>query len=275
MTLSPHFQIIAGVRYDNFAVDFRNNRTRAEFRSRDGLVSPRLGFVVKPSEAVSLYTSYSLSYLPRAGEQLSSLSLSNQALEPEQFTNYEIGAKWEISKALEVSGAVYHLTRGNVAVPNPSDPTMTMLVDGQQSDGFEASVSGNLTNEWSIVGAYAFQNGEIKQSLSATALEGARLAQLPKHTISIWNKYDFGPTVGAGIGVIHRDSIFASTDNAVTIPGFTRADAAIFFNITERVRAQVNIENIFDTQYYASAHSNTNITPGSPRAIHVSWTTKF
>ena len=275
MALSPHFQIIAGVRYDNFGVDFRNNRTKAEFRSRDGLVSPRLGFVFKPIETVSVYTSYSLSYLPRAGEQLSSLNLSNQALEPEQFTNYEVGAKWEIAKALEISSAIYHLTRGNVAVPSPTDPAITMLVDAQESEGVELSIGGNFTRAWSIVGAYAYQNGEITQSISSTAREGARLAQLPKHTISMWNKYDFSPAIGAGIGVIHRDSIFASTDNAVTIPGFTRADAAIFFNITERVRAQVNIENIFDTQYYASAHSNTNITPGSPRAIHVSWTTKF
>ena len=57
--------------------------------------------------------------------------------------------------------------------------------------------------------------------------------------------------------------------------GFTRADAAIFAKITPRLRAQVNIENVFDENYYASAHNNFNITPGSPRAVRVALTTSF
>jgi catecholate siderophore receptor len=275
MTITPRLQAIAGLRYDNFGVDIRNNRTNATFRSRDGLVSPRIGLVYKPSEPLSLYTSYSLSYLPRAGEQLSSLNLSNQTLEPEEFRNYEVGMKWEFDKALEVSAAVYRLDRGNVAVAHPTDPSITLLVDGQRTEGFEASVAGNFTRAWSVVGAYAYQNGEITQSLSATALAGARLAQLPKHTISLWNKYDLSPSWGLGLGVIHRGAIFAATDNAVTIPGFTRADAGVFWSLNERVRAQLNIENVFNAHYYASAHSNTNITPGSPRALSLSWVTRF
>jgi catecholate siderophore receptor len=38
---------------------------------------------------------------------------------------------------------------------------------------------------------------------------------------------------------------------------------------------QVNVENLFDEDYYASAHNNTNITPGSPRAIRFALTTRF
>ena len=45
--------------------------------------------------------------------------------------------------------------------------------------------------------------------------------------------------------------MFTSTDNAVVLPGFTRVDAAVFFNLTPSVRAQVNVENLFDEDYYA------------------------
>ncbi|HUR81553.1 MAG TPA: TonB-dependent siderophore receptor [Thermoanaerobaculia bacterium] len=273
--ISQHVQVIAGLRYDHFGVDFRNNRNGAAFESNDGLFSPRLGIVYKPAEPVSLYASYSLTYLPRAGEQLSSLNLSNQSLEPEEFRNYEIGAKFDVAHALEVSAAIYRLDRGNVAVPHPTEPAVTMLVDGQRSEGVELSVAGNLSRAWSIVAAYAYQDGEITESLSATAQKGARLAQLPEHSFSLWNKYDFSPRWGAGLGVIHRGEIFTSTDNAVTVPGFTRADAALFFTFSDRLHAQLNVENLFDTEYYAYAHSNTNITPGSPRAVRLSWTTRF
>ncbi len=275
VVLSPHFQAIAGLRYDHFEMEFRNQRTAAHFSSRDGLVSPRLGLIFKPAKPVSLYASYGLSYMPRAGEQLSSLNLANQALAPEEFRNYELGLKWDVAPSFELATSVYRLDRGNVAVADPVNPAVTTLVDGQRTEGVELSISGTVRAGWSIVGAYAYQEGEITQSLSPTALAGARLAQLPRHTASLWNKVDINSAWGIGMGIVHRDAIFTSTDNLVTVPSFTRVDTAIYFSFSERLRAQVNVENLFDTSYYAYAHSNTNITPGSPRAVRVSWTTRF
>jgi catecholate siderophore receptor len=59
------------------------------------------------------------------------------------------------------------------------------------------------------------------------------------------------------------------------LPGFTRVDGAVFFTPTPRLRIQANLENIFNESYYASAHNNNNITPGSPRALRVALTTRF
>jgi catecholate siderophore receptor len=275
IALSEHVQAVVGVRYDNFSVDFHNNRTATTLSSTDNLVSPRVGLIVKPVEPMSVYASYSLAYLPRAGEQLSSLSLTNQALEPEEFRNYEVGAKWDLGRALSATLAVYRLDRGNVAVADPLDPTVLVLVDGQRSSGVELGVSGSITPAWSMIGGYALQDGEITSSLSASAQAGARLAQLPKHSFSLWNRYDVSDRFGVGLGLIHRGEIFTSTDNSVVLPSFTRLDAALFASLTARLRAQLNVENLFDRQYYASAHSNTNITPGSPRRVRVALTTRF
>lgn len=275
IAFSPRLQAIVGLRYDRFDVDFRNNRTAAEFSSRDGLVSPRVGLVYKPAAPVSLYASYSLSYLPRAGEQLGSLSLTNQALDPEDFRNYEVGAKWDTPAGLSVTAAVYRLDRGNVVVPDPNDPTVSLLVDAQRSKGLELGLAGNLTRAWSIAAAYAYQVGEITQSLSATAQAGATLAQLPRNSLSLWTKYEITPRWGAGLGIVSRADIFTSTDNLVVLPSYTRADAAVFFTLNAHLRAQVNFENLFDATYFASAHSNNNITPGSPRAVRAVLTTRF
>jgi catecholate siderophore receptor len=272
---SSKFEAVVGVRYDDFRMDFTNNRTGVRFGSTDRLVSPRAGLVFKPVEPVSLYASYSLAYVPRAGEQLSSLSLSNRALDPEQFRNYEVGAKWDATPGLAVTAAIYRLDRTNVVVPDPTDATRSILVDGQRTKGVEIGASGSVTRAWQIAGAYAFQDGVLTNTLSSTAPAGAVLAQLPRHTLSIWNRYDFTSRWGGGLGLVYRGEMFTSTDNAVALPSFVRADAAVFAAISEHLRAQLNLENLFDAHYYASAHNNFNITPGSPRAIRVSVSTRF
>jgi catecholate siderophore receptor len=69
--------------------------------------------------------------------------------------------------------------------------------------------------------------------------------------------------------------MFAAIDNTVTLPGYTRADAAAFLSLTKQLRLQVNIENVFDKRYYINADSNTNITPGFPRTLRIGVTTTF
>ena len=81
--------------------------------------------------------------------------------------------------------------------------------------------------------------------------------------------------MGIGFGTIYRDELFASNDNAVCVPSFVRFDAALFYRFNAHLRAQLNVENLLDRAYYSSAHSNTNLTPGSPRALRLGVTTRF
>jgi catecholate siderophore receptor len=275
IALSPRVDAVVGLRFDSFNADMTNHRTATDFSSTDGLLSPRLGLIYKPLSPLSLYGSYSLTYLPRAGEQLSSLSLTNQALDPEEFRNYEVGAKWDVLPSVSFTAALYRLDRGNVIVPDPTDPAVAILVDAQRTKGLELGLNGNITPAWSIAGGYAYQDGEITRSISATAQRGASLAQLPRHSISLWNKYDMTARLAAAVGVIHRGKVFTSTDNLVVLPTWTRVDTAVYYRLTPMLRAQINIENLFDAKYYLYAHSNTNITPGSPRAVRFALTTRF
>lgn len=275
IALSGHLQTVVGLRYDRFDVDFHNNRTAADFASTDNLVSPRVGLIYKPVEPVSMYASYSLAYVPRAGDQLSSLSLTNQALEPEKFTNYELGAKWDARPQLSFTTAVYRLDRTNVVIPDPADVSRSLLVDGQRTKGVEIGMTGTIVPAWSTMLAYAYQDGKITRTLSASARAGAVLAQVPTHTFSLWNRYNFAPRWGVGLGIIHSSDMFTSTDNSVVLPSFTRVDGALFVTVTQHLRVQANLENVFDAHYYAFANGNNNITPASPRAVRVVLTTRF
>ncbi|WP_454722499.1 MULTISPECIES: TonB-dependent receptor [Cupriavidus] len=278
--LNRWFQVIAGLRYDRFQVDFHNNRNGDRFETSDNLVSPRIGLVFKPMLDMSLYANYSIAHQPRAGDQLSSLALTNASLKPEKFENYEIGAKWDVRPALSLTAALYRLNRSNVVVLDPNDPTntRTMLSDGQRTDGFELGVNGRITSAWSVSGGYSYTNAKFIADTSATLRDGARVGQVPKHTFALWNRYDFTPMWGAGLGVIHRTKMFASNQLVATssdptpnveLPGYTRVDAAIFATLSKRLRLQLNVENLFDKKYFVNANSNTNITPGAPRIFRL------
>ncbi len=268
--LSPQWQAIAGVRFDRFEVELDDHRNDGALSNTDHLVSPRAGIVYKPRDAISIYASYSVAFQPRAGEQLGSLTESNRALDPEEFRNVELGMKWDLRRNLSATAAIYRLERTNVAITDAADPTRSVLVDGQRAKGLELSLAGKLAPQWRLIGGYAYQDGEYTSTQSATIVRGARLAQLPRHTFSLWNRYDIDAKWGAGLGVVASSSFFPSADNAVTVPGFARVDAAIHYAVTPDVRLQLNVENLFDREYFASAHSNNNIMPGSPRALRVS-----
>lgn len=282
--LTSQWQLVAGLRYDRFKLDYHNNRSGgllaipagpADFSSTDNLVSPRAGIIFKPVPAVSLYANYSVAQFPRGGDQLSSLNSVNQGLKPEKFINTEVGAKWEISPTLMATAAVYRLNRKNVAITNPATGIADQLVDGQRSNGVEIGISGNLTRDWSINGGYAHQDAKLLATSSATAQNGSRLGMVPKNTFALWNRYDFTPAFGAGLGLIYRDDMYASTSNAVTLPGYTRFDAALYYTINANYKVQVNVENLNDRRYYVSANGDNNITPGSPRAVRATLRATF
>lgn len=276
IVFSPQWQAIVGVRYDRFKVDFLNRRNNSTIQVTDTPFSPRAGLVYKPIEALSFYGSYSIAYVPRAGDQLASLTPTNTAFDPEQFKNVEFGVKWDVLPHLSASAAVYRLDRKNVVIADPNDSTKSILVDGQRTDGAELELTGNITRNWSIMGGYAYQDARLTATQSRTGpFAGAVLAQVPKHTLSLWNRVNLSDAWAVAAGVVYRDKIYPSTDNLVVVPGFTRVDAALFYKVNKHLSAQLNVENLFDRKYYASANSNDNITPGSPRAVRLSLHAKF
>ena len=272
--VSRYLQIIGGLRFDYFDLRYHNNRNNEDLRRIDRLVSPRLGVVVKPLAQLSIYGSYSVSYLPSSGDQFASLTNITQQLEPEEFRNYEVGVKWDIRHNISLTSALYRLDRTNTRSTDPNDPSRIVQTGSQRTNGFEFGLNGNITRAWSVTGGYSYQDAFIT-STTAAAPAGRQVAQVPHHTFSIWNKYQFLRKLSVGLGIINRSDMFAAIDNTVVLPGYTRADAAVYYSFNETWRMQANFENLFNTRYYLNADSNTNISPGSPRALRVGLTARF
>ena len=104
---------------------------------------------------------------------------------------------------------------------------------------------------------------------------GQRIQLVPFHQVSWWNKYQITPVWAASLGVIYFSDSFASSDDTVYLPGFVRFDLGVFATINENWKAQINVENLFNKGYWATADGNNNISPGQSRTIRLKVTARF
>jgi catecholate siderophore receptor len=269
-------QLIGGVRFDHFdmaALDMNTNIQRAR---TDDKLSPQAAIIVKPMTNLSVYGAYSISYLPSSGDQFSSLTDGTLILQPQKFENTEAGVKWNINPKLLATAAIYELNRTNQPIQDPTKPTGFFLPNGAtRVHGFETSLTGYVTDAWQSSLGYAYTDARIVADLSGTVLAGNRVQLVPFNQFSWWNKVQVNPMWGAGLGIIYFGDSFATSDDTVRLPGFVRFDAALYLKIDETWSGQLNVENLLDKGYWASADGNNNISPGAGRTFRVSARAKF
>ena len=263
-------EIVAGLRFDSFKLSVDDLRVgSSDFSRTDRLWSPRLGLILKPTDKLSVYGSFSRSYLPQSGDQFSGLTSVTSELRPERFDNYEVGAKWEPIHGLLATAAIYQLDRTNTQAPNPDPSLPPVLTGAQRSRGMELGLERSITDRWQISAGYALQKAVIRERTNACNPDTANceVPLVPRHSFSLWNRYDFNGRFGAGLGVIARSRSYASISNNVRLPAYARVDAAVFYKLPNGMEAQLNLENLFGADYFPTAHNDNNIAPGAPRTI--------
>ncbi len=268
-------QLIGGARFDRFdesALDMNTNTNRTLINNK---VSPQAAVIVKPIENLSIYGAYSISYLPASGDQFSALNNGSVILAPQKFENKEIGVKWDIQPRLQYTAAIYDLKRTNVPLPDPNNAGFFILSGSNRIRGFETTLNGYVTDAWQSTLGYAYTNARVTSATSTTIVAGNRIQLVPFNQFSWWNKYQITPVWGAALGVIYFSDSFATSDDSVRLPGFVRIDTALYLKINEMWRAQLNVENLFNKGYWASADGNNNISPGLPRTFRVSAIARF
>jgi catecholate siderophore receptor len=272
LEITRSFELIAGLRFDRFDVAFDNALNGASLARTDDVWSHRVGAVFKPTEQLSFYVATSNSFLPGAGDQFGNLvTVNGETLEPEEFQNDEIGFKWEVAPRLFFTGALYRLDRSNQIVS--AGPFNGEQVGLTRTEGGELALTGYITDAWQISAGWGHQIADVVEGNPANI--GNKVPFVPTNTYSLWNRYQLTERFGAGLGIIHQDESFAELNNAVVLPSFTRVDGALFLDINASWAAQINVENIFDEEYFASAHNNNNIMPGAPRSAYVTVKAKF
>ena len=258
VTVSERIKMVLGARYDEFDISVVDVANAGEVRSRtDSEISPRVGLIYKPQENVSIYASYSESFLPRSGEQFANINGDKNQLDPDTYSNTELGLKWDISKRLNVSAAIFEIESSSPQVAD-SDPSTLDVIDST-IEGFEAQVNGQLTDSWGVAVGYSYLDGEQVDRSGAT---GLRLRELPENMFSVWSTYQVTPRIGLGLGLTYQDDSFINQSNTAKLPSYSRIDAAVYFDVSETLSVQLNIDNVADELYFPNAHSTHQATVG-------------
>jgi catecholate siderophore receptor len=273
--LTRWLQLFVGARYDSFNLSALDQNSNTSRDRTDEKVSPRAAVIVKPIDNLSVYTAWSISYLPASGDQFSTLSPGTLILQPQKFENTEVGVKWNIQPKLLFTAAAYELIRTNVPIADPSGNGLFLPSGAHKIRGFETALTGYITPAWQSILGYAYTDAKITSDTSTTIVAGNRVQLVPYNQFAWWNKYQIDPAWAVAVGVIYFSDSFASSDDSVRLPGFVRFDAAVYKKINETWRAQLNVENIFNKGYWATADGNNNISPGQPLTVRLSAIARF
>ncbi|GAB4372125.1 MAG: TonB-dependent siderophore receptor [Elainellaceae cyanobacterium] len=259
--LLDNLHLLIGGRLD-FADQYQNFFGDVSEQS-DTAFSPRLGIVYQPIEPLSLYASFSRSFFPVVGR-----SATGDAFEPERGTQYEVGVKADINETISLTLAAYHLTKTNVLTNDLDDPDFSIQVGEQRSQGIEFNAIGEILPGWNIIASYAYTDAEITED--NTLPEGSRLANVAEHTASLWTTYEIqdGDFQGLGFGfglffVDDRPGYAGFDPEEFELPSYLRADAAVYYR-RDNWRAQINVDNLFDVEYYETHQGSDIVYPGAP-----------
>ncbi len=269
IALTERLTAQVGARLERFEQRYENKLNPAgSWDQAHNAVSPRFGLIYDLTEELAVYANTSRSFKPNRGADRSS-----QAFDPEEGIAHEVGVKYELPEHdLSVTAALFHITKENVLTSDPFDSNYQVAAGEARSRGFDISVAGNITPQWRMIGGYAYVDAEVTESSSASMPVGTRLANVPRHSFNLLDTYEFaeGPLAGLGVGMGVKyvgDRKGGATSTAFDMDAYTTVDLLAYYPLTERVRLNLNLNNLFDEEYEERAWGNIWAYPGAPRTL--------
>ena len=287
ISLTDRLILNLGVRWDQYAVDGTTvNATQAagvwtinpQVPAAGSTLAPGIvevprrewtftnyqaGLVFKPTRNTSVYASYATASTPptiSAGDQntaggTGTGNLANVVLDPEETTNYEIGAKATFFREqLILSAAAFRLERQNAAIL--IEPNVFAQVGEARVQGIELGASGNVTDKWQVFGGYTWMESELVRGAYTGVNQGDPLANTPEHSFSLFTTYQVIPALSVGGGVYYVSTSFGGNQggagggtNRIYAPEYTRVDLFASYDINPRTSLQLNVQNAGDEAY--------------------------
>ena len=268
--LSDNWKMIIGGRLDNFDITVTDIKKSQDQSRKDDMFSPRFGVIYKPVDNMSLYVSYSESFLPRSGEQYKKLDASGAALDPDIFENTEIGYKYDINDALTFTAAIFDSKSTRAEKDNETGEMNE--VRGLEVEGVEIELSGDIDDQNNLTFGYT--------SLDGVTSKGTKQPrELPDQMLSLWYSYQANEIIGFGLGVTHQgESFIKDTSNGSTgpaLPDYTRVDFALYINASDNDVVRIHVENLTDELYFPHSHSTHQASVGESLNARISYSRRF
>jgi len=279
MTLSPNWQVSAGIRYDIFETeyfyDLDGDDPTLVLKAKENELSWNVGVVYKPADNGSIYFGAGNSFSPSAEDLTASSRGNNAVLDPEETLSYELGTKWELfDHRVLASAAIFRTEKNNARSDDPfAENSRDEILQGEQRvDGIELSVVGQMSDQLSITAAYTYQDSEVVKATGADAVQnGVELRKTPKHSFSVWGKYDISEKLTVGIGSQYMGERYNSSDPG----GREQADDYLIFDMmvsyqfSDQLSVQLNGSNLTDEDF-ADQIGGGHFVPGEGRYFSIS-----
>lgn len=250
IAVTENLDLILGGRLDDFELSVIDvhGTSGGNASKKDEAFSPRLGIVYKPKDTLTYYASYSESFLPKSGGQYADLKgNTKQKTDPDVYENTEIGAKFDLNNGISLTAAYYDL---NAIKPTGSVDDGNYAVTETAIQGYEIQAVGYLSDKWFI-------------SATTDVIKGDAPEEVAKESFSIWNLYQLNNKLSLGLGVIRKGETNGK-GSSTTLPAYTRIDAAAYYKISDKMRVQLNVENVTDELYYPYAYGTHQVSVGAP-----------
>jgi catecholate siderophore receptor len=276
--LTPQLSVIGGLRVSNYDVDYKTYGTGAAtttLSSNETFVDPRASLVFEPTPSQTYYFSYATSTSPPGSfitTQPGTFNVSNQTLDPERNTSYELGAKFGLfDNRLGVYGALFRVEKGNAVETDPLTGLSTQSGDEQRNQGAEVGLTGAITRDWTVIANYTYMDSETTGS-SNPVNRGQRVQFVPRHAASIWSTHEvFRETpyqFTLGGGVTWRSQAYLNASNTAEVPSNFSLDALVSHSFGERKqwRFAVNGYNLTNELNYDNLWAN-RVNPSAGRTV--------
>lgn len=290
--LNEQFSLLGGVRVDRFISTYATTNTTTgifgpTITAASTGVSPKGSAIWQPTPEQTYYFTFARGFSPQGQYVANSTGIeipNTAALKPEESDLYEIGGKVSVLDGqLGLAAALFRVDKSNSF---DVDPVTGGLILGaldagekRRVEGFEFTVTGRLTENWSLLAGYTHLKGTVRSGTS----RGNVAPYVPENAFTMWTTYDVTPImrplwglpgkITVGGGVSFDDGYFPASDNTTRIPGTFSLDALVSYE-TDSYRLAVNAYNLTDELNYGAAF-NTRAVPVSGRTVLVSAGMRF
>jgi iron complex outermembrane receptor protein len=227
----------------------------------DGELSTSFALLYAMENGVAPYVSYSESFY----QETVGVDASGEPFEPTRGKQYEAGVKYQPpGTGALFTAAVFEITKSNMVVADPADPTNQIQEGEAKARGVELEARA----EWrgfSLDAGYTYLDTEDEA--------GERFAGVPQNQASAWLQYDpSGRLAGltAGFGVRYVGPTWSS---GLETPDVTLLDAMIGYQ-WDRYLVQLTARNLADETYVVNCDPSTCYW-GDPRTVALSLTAAF
>ena len=276
ISLSPEWKALVGVRFDFFEQSFRERIPRSQVDQTYFAATPRAGLVYQPTPELALFANVGTSFRPNIGPDAAAVALSGP-FAPETGIGYEVGSKIDLyGGGLALTATAFRVDRENVLTPDPNNTAFSLAAGAVRSQGFELTAAGQITPEIKILAGYVYADAVVTKDNVLPV--GTPLINVPRHSGSLLAVHEVqaGPWKGLGLGGGVRGVGERPADavNSFSLPAYIAVDALAYYRY-ENFRFGLNVENVFDTEYYESSLNRFRVYPGSPRRFTGTLTVRF